>query len=262
MNTYQDWIVKEEEHIVHLSLNRTESGNILRIETLEELLEICVRLRTRKDIWVVVLEGKGKHFCSGFDPKLIQSIHSQSKDSVSGILRKQQHILDQFEKLEIPTIAKIHGFCIGGGFLLALCCDFRIAAKRTLFSLPEVKVGVPILWGTHRIVRHTGPSLAKELILLGERFKPDKALEWGLIYRMVPDSQLDREVVKLATKFRDLPPRTIGIAKRLVNAAYDRPAGDLLAMEQEAILEICRSPDAKEAIDSYFDKRKPRYVGE
>jgi enoyl-CoA hydratase/carnithine racemase len=262
MTTYRDWIVTEEQHIAHLILNRPGSRNNLRLETLNELQEICADLQGRKHIWAVILEGRGRHFSSGLEPELIRSIHEQPEKSVVDALRKQQQVLDEFEALEKPTIAKIQGFCIGGGMLLALCCDFRLAGKRSFFCLPEVKMGLPILWGTHRIVRHAGPALAKKLILLGDRFKAAEALDWGLVHKVVPNDQLDIEVEKLAAQLTALPPRTIGMAKRLINAVNDRPAGELLAMEREAILEICASPDAEEAVASFLEKRAPVFVGE
>jgi enoyl-CoA hydratase/carnithine racemase len=262
MQAYENWIVAEESHVATLSLDRADVGNALDTETLIELGEISKSLQSRADIWSVVLKSEGNHFSTGFEPGLIRDGLEAPEASIRAMIASHHDSLVLFENIEKPTIAAIRGFCIGGGLLLALCCDFRIASERTVFSLPEVRLGLPILWGTHRIVHVTGAARAKQLIMLGGRFKAEKAMEFGLVHDVVEDEGLDTAVVALLAKLQKSPPRTLGIAKRLINSTMDPALGGTEELEMDAIAELRGSPDLTEAIDSYFELRSPRYTGD
>jgi enoyl-CoA hydratase/carnithine racemase len=262
MRTYNNWIVAEESHVASLSLNRTESGNTLDTETLIELGEICKLLHSRADIWSVVLKSAGSHFSTGIDPELIREGLKGSEESVRAMIASHHHSLDLFESLEKPTIAAVRGFCIGGGLILALCCDFRIASERTVFSLPEVRLGLPIVWGTQRIVRVTGAAKAKQLIMLGGRFKSGEALDLGLVHDVVKDEELESAVQAMVDNLHKSPPRTLGTAKRIINHSLNSAGSGTEEMELETIAELLGSPDIVEAVDSYFEHRSPSYTGE
>jgi enoyl-CoA hydratase/carnithine racemase len=196
------------------------------------------------------------------DLATIQERLDQPERANREFLRGLQQCLDDFEALEKPTIAKIQGFCLGGGLILALCCDFRIASQRTVFSLPEVKLGMGVLMGTQRVTRVAGVAATKEMILLGKRFNADDALAYGLVHQVVPPDELDAAVAGLAAKFQTLPPRTVGIAKRIINEGYHLSLRESQDLEIEAQAELLDSPDMREALRSYVDKRQPRFTGE
>lgn len=146
--------------------------------------------------------------------------------------------------------------------ILALCCDFRIASQRTIFSLPEVKLGIPVLMGTQRLTRVAGVAATKEMILLGGRFDASAAQAYGLLHQVVPPDELDAAVAALADKFTRLPPRTVGVAKRIINSGHDLSMRDSQDLEIDALAELLDSPDVWEAIESYMEKRPPRFTGE
>jgi enoyl-CoA hydratase/carnithine racemase len=262
MSEYQHWLLTEEAHIATLTLNRPEATNSLNAETLYELRDITAYLRTRKNVWVVIVQGQGDYFSIGMDVDVIKGRLDQSEQVNRQYLLSLQQPLDEFEALEKPTIAKLHGFCIGGGLILALCCDFRIASQRTIFSLPEVKLGIPVLWGTQRLTRAVGAAAAKEMILLGGRFKARAAQAYGLLHQVVPPDELDKTVAALAAKFQRLPPRTVGMAKRIINSGHNLSMRDSQNLEIDAQAELLDSPDLREAIESYSEKRRPRFTGE
>jgi enoyl-CoA hydratase/carnithine racemase len=258
---YQNWLLTEEDFIATLTLNRPQANNSLTAETLCELRDISAYLSTRKQVWVVILEGQGKHFSTGVDLSLIQDRLDQSEAANREFLLGLQVCLDAFEALEKPTIAKLRGFCIGGGLLLALCCDFRIASQRTLFSMPEVKLGLGVIMGTQRLSRVAGVAATKEIILLGDRFNAGAALGYGLVHQVVPPGELDARVAALADKFGQLPPRTVGIAKRIIDKGYDLSMRNSQNLEIDAQLELMDSPDLREAIASFLEKRQPKFTG-
>lgn len=262
MADYQHWILRSQDHIATLSLNRAEESNSLMLETFHELGEITNRLQADKDIWAVIIEGKGKHFSVGVDLSVIHSIIDYSEEAFrENLLAMQQH-LDAFEALEKPTIAKLHGFCLGGGLILALCCDFRIASNRTVLGLPEVKRGVAVIAGTQRVTRVVGMAAAKEMILLCRNLNASTAKEYGLVHQVVPPEDLDQAAISMAEKFLLLPPRTVGGAKRIINEGASltlRASQDLEINVQAGLID---SPDFKEAISSFLEDRPPIFVGE
>jgi enoyl-CoA hydratase/carnithine racemase len=262
MPEYQHWLLTQEAHIATLTLNRPAAKNSLTAETLYELRDITTYLRSRKDVWVVVVQGQGRHFSTGIDVNLIKARLDQPEAANREFLHRLQQCLDEFEALEKPTIAKLHGFCIGGGLILALCCDFRIASQRTIFSLPEVRLGIGVIMGTQRLTRVVGSAAAKEIILLGGRFNARTAQAYGLLHRVVPADELDSAVAALAIKFQKLPPRTVGIAKRIIDLGQDLPLRASQDLEIDAQAKLLDSPDLREAIESYLDKREPKFTGE
>ena len=261
MSHYQHWLIVEDSHIATLTLNRPQANNSLAPETLSELRLIAADLRVRDEVWAVIVEGSGDHFSAGVDTSVIQGIPDQPEAAFRDQLRAMQLALDEFEAIPKPTIAKLKGFCLGGGLLLALCCDFRIASQRTIFALPEVKLGIAVIMGTQRISRVVGVAAAKELILLANRFNAQTAQALGLVHKVVPPDQLDAAVASLADKFRRLPPRTIGMAKRILNEGYDLSLRDSEDLEIDAQAQLLHSQDLREAIASYLEKREPRFTG-
>jgi enoyl-CoA hydratase/carnithine racemase len=262
MTTYQNWLLTEADHIAALTLNRSVVGNNLTPETFYELREITKTLQTRKHIWAVIVQGQGKYFSTGIDVEMLRGRLDQTEQDNRVFLLGLQECLDEFEQLEKPTIAKLHGFCIGGGLILALCCDFRIASQRTVFSLPEVKIGIGVIMGTQRVTRVAGVAATKEMILLGGRFNAKTALDYGLVHEIVPPDELDTRAALLADQFKHLPPRTVGISKRIINAGQDLPLRASQDLEIEAQMELLDSSDMHEALNSYLEKRKPRFTGE
>ncbi|MBI5878965.1 MAG: enoyl-CoA hydratase/isomerase family protein [Chloroflexi bacterium] len=256
------WNVETTDHITTLTLNRASAKNSLLPETLVELRTITAWLAADRATWAVVVQGAGDHFSTGVDVGIIGQMPGQPEAEYRTSLRTMQSALDEFEALEKPVIAKLRGFCIGGGLLLALCCDFRIASQKTYFSLPEVKIGLAVVMGTQRITRVIGPAATKELVLLGERFDADAARGYGLVHRVVPPAELDGAVAAFADKFKRLPPRTVGIAKRIIDHGASMSLRTSQDLEIDAQAELLNSADLREAIASYTGHREPRYSGD
>ena len=261
MTAYQNWLLAEDNHIATLTLNRPAENNSLTTDTLRELHAITAELGASDDVWAVILQGQGPHFSAGADIQLFETMLNASKKAFREVVLETQLVLDDFENIRKPTIARLQGFCIGGALFLALCCDFRIASQRTIFAFPEVKLGLNPLWGTHRITRLTGVAAAKELLMLGERFSAKTAHELGLVNRVVPPDQLDAEVAATADKFHRLPPRSVGMIKHLIHNGYHLPLRESEDMEIEMQAALLNSPDLREAVESYMEKSEPNFTG-
>jgi enoyl-CoA hydratase/carnithine racemase len=262
MSKYQHIQLEQQDRIATLSLNRPEHSNSLIPELFFELRDITKDLSANKDIWAVVIQGNGDHFSIGMDVNIISHMINMNDSLYRESLRKMQLCLDEFEALEKPTIAKIHGFCLGGGLILALCCDFRIASRRTVFGFPEVKRGVPVIMGTHRAVRILGLPLSKEMMFLGRNIRAHTALAHKLVHQIVEPEKLDKRADGLTRKFLKFPPRTVAAIKRIINQGYHLPLRTSQDLEIEAQSELLNSPDFIEAVTSHLENRSPNYIGE
>ena len=258
---YMNWMLEVVDHRATFTLNRPQSNNDLTVETLHELREISNQVGRIPDSWVVVLQGIGDYFSSGIDLDIFVDRLNQPGEDLIQFVRDQQRCLDSFALLERPTIARINGFCIGGGLLMALCCDFRISSDRAIFSLPEIRLGIPPLWGAHRVTRTIGVSKAKEMVLLGKRYRAPEALDMGLVHQVVPLDSLDKVVDRFANQFTRLPPRSVGLTKGVIDRGAGLSDRDSQELELAALEKLTRSPDLQEAIDSYIRKRKPVFSG-
>lgn len=253
---FQNWVVREEGPLTTLELHRQDHSNNLTADTLYELSEITDRLRADQDVRAVILQGQGDHFSTGIDLPMVKERLEYSEQDNRRFLLGLQVCLDNFESVDVPTIAKLRGFCIGGGLLLALCCDFRFASERTIFGLPEVKLGVPILWGTQRITRVAGLAHTKEMVMLGGRFRAKQALAYGLVHQIVPASDLDDATRALADKLIKLPQRALALAKHIIDAGIGLTMRESQKLEIEALTEILESPGIRETFEHYVESRQ------
>ena len=262
MTEYQYWQIDLEDRIATLTINRPEQSNSLLPESFFELGKISRRLADDKDVWAVILQGSGDHFSIGMDMEVIGQMIGLDEAVYRKALQQMQECLDTFETLEKPTIAKIKGFCLGGGMILALCCDFRVASQRTVFGFPEVKRGLPVIMGTHRVTRIIGPAATKELLFFGRNLRAHTAEAYGFVNKVVEPEKLDQAAAFLAGKCTKLPPRTIGAIKRIINDGYHLSLRESQNLEIEAQAELLDSADFKEAVMSTLENRSPHFVGE
>jgi len=262
MTDYQNWNLELDQQIAILTLNRAEKMNALTTETLHELRDIAISLRDNRDVWVIILQSAGEHFSTGVDVNHIQGMVGQDEAAYREHLRDLQDCLDTFEALPQPIIAKIRGYCIGGGLLLACCCDFRVADESAMFHLPEVQLGIAVIMGTQRLTRIAGIPNTKEMVLLAERFDATKAQSYGLLNSLVESEELDEFADDLAIRFTKLPPRTVSIAKQIINQGAFTSLSESQELEMDLQATLLDSPDFKEGVDAFFEKRASQFTGE
>lgn len=260
MKTYQSWNLEIEEHVATLTL-RTNDLNVMDMPSLFELKEISTEINSNNDIWVVILQGSGKHFSSGVNFEILKKVNEITKDEFKSNMREMQSCFTAFENITKPTIAKIQGFCMGGGFMLSQCCDFRIVSEKTVFSIPLVKLGLTVLMGTNRVTRNAGIAATNELIMLGDKFNPEKALQLNLITKIVSPDSLDDATKQFATKFLQLPPKTISITKQIIRRGDKMSLEESLELEIELQSSLLGTSDLMEAMDSFANQRKPKFTG-
>lgn len=205
----------------HLTLDRPERLNPLGRATLDELAEAAVWFDDRPHVKVVVVSGAGRAFSAGADLASFSGpapSPAEQRDAADAGRR----MADALSGMRAISIAAIRGHCVGGGVVLAIACDLRLAAASTRFSIPEIDLGLPLTWGgIPRLVREIGPAMARELVLTGRSFDAPEAKRVGLVNRVVADGDLDREVAELAELLATRSAFTLDVTKRAVAAASE-----------------------------------------
>ncbi|MFC4278103.1 enoyl-CoA hydratase [Achromobacter aloeverae] len=195
--------------------------NILSARVVEGLIEALDYLAGRDDVRVVVLRAhQEKAFVAGSDIK--EMAHFDHAGAIGYIDRLRQ-LCDGVRLLSMPVIARIPGWCLGGGMELALACDLRIASEQAHMGMPEVKVGVPSIIHAALLPRLVGKARANWMLLTGEVADAQTALSWGLLDRVVPTEALDAEVDRIAGMLAGLGPRVLAQQKRLLREWEDEP---------------------------------------
>jgi enoyl-CoA hydratase/carnithine racemase len=212
-----------------ITLNRPGAMNAWHRGMNEELRQAAAEIDNDPNVRVLVITGSGeKSFSSGIDLKKIASGEAfitgpDIRDYYDGI-RKLRDVFTMYEKLAVPVIAAINGYCLGGGLELALACDVRLAVESAVFSLPEVQLGIiPDLGGCQRLPRAVGIGKAKELIYTGKRIDATEALRIGLVQHVFAKGKLMEEALKMANEIAGYNPVVVQAAKRACNVAMSYP---------------------------------------
>lgn len=254
------FVIMEISHRIARVTLHNPPANVLSHAALQELEQIVSELEADDYVRVVVLTGSGRFFCAGADIHElahINTIHGGTEAAGRG-----QILLNHIERLDKPVFAAINGTCVGGGLELALACHVRLAAEGSLLGLPEVKLGLmPGFGGTQRLPRIVGPSKATELILTGESITAEEALRIGLVNRVVPAAELLNQARAVAGVIIERGPLAVQAALRAIRAGLGSPLSTGLAREAELFGELCATPDKKEGIQAFLEKRAPRFHG-
>jgi enoyl-CoA hydratase/carnithine racemase len=244
-----------------LTLNRPEAANAMNTQMGRDLLAFFDRVNADPlACRAIVVTGAGdKAFCAGGDLKERQGMTDETWAA--------QHLL--FERMirafigcPVPVIGAINGAAYAGGCELALCCDFLYAAESARFALTEVTLGImPGAGGTQNLPRAVGERRAKEIILTGRPFSAKEALEWGMVNRLcAPDRLLD-EVLETARRIADNAPISVRQAKHAIHHGLQMDLGSAMLFEIEAYNRMVPTEDRREGINSFNEKRKPRFTG-
>jgi enoyl-CoA hydratase/carnithine racemase len=218
-------LVERAEAVWRVTLNRPEKLNALDEATRSALADVIGELAASPDVRVLVLRGAGRAFCAGADvaQRLPAPPTWAARRHAAGAW---QRLLDALEALPQVTVAALHGHVIGGGALLAVACDLRVAAGDVAVSIPEVALGIPLTWGgVPRLAREVGLPMARDLVLTGRRLDAAEAVACGFAQRVVPASQLGEAVDELVAGLVAQPPGALALARASLVAVAEASAG-------------------------------------
>ncbi|UYZ23111.1 enoyl-CoA hydratase-related protein [Mesobacillus jeotgali] len=249
-----------EGYTAFVTLNRPDALNAFNYDTLDELQKVIEKIRTNRDVRVVIFTGAGeKAFSVGADLKERRTL---SDEDVKRNIYKIGEVFTMIDQLPQPTIAAINGFAFGGGMELALACDFRIAAAGTQMGLTETSLAIiPGAGGTQRLPRLIGQAKALELILTARRLKTEEALDYGLFTAVVEKESLLDECVKFAEMMLANGPVALQQAKYAVKQGMNADLQTGLQIERKAYEVTIPTEDRLEALAAFSEKRKPDFKG-
>jgi enoyl-CoA hydratase/carnithine racemase len=223
-----------------LRLQRERKLNAISTEVEGELLAALQRPEV-KEAACVVLTGSARAFSAGAD---LSEVGNESPESIHSYYLSTGQFAERIADLPQPTFAAISGWCLGGGFELALATDFRIAEESATFGLPEVSIGInPSSGGTHRLARIVGPAKAKELILLRDRLDAAEALRLGVVTEVVPEGQALDRALEHCERIAGLPQLAVQIVGRTIDLAAESSRGAALELERLAYMALSRTSE-------------------
>ena len=253
-------------HIAIVTIDRPEVRNAIDPVTGEALADAWRQLRDRADLRVAVLTGAGSDaFCAGADLRSVGEFYrrmtpaerlarGEREPGLGGLTRN----LDVWK----PIIAAVNGYCLAGGFELALACDIRIASDTATFGLPEVSLGImPGAGGTQRLARVAPLGWALEMILTGERITAAEAWRLGIVNRVVPPTDLLDAAVTLAERICRNGPLAVQAARQAVYYGLGRDLMTGMALEHSLFRQVVASEDASEGPRAFAERRPPRFKG-
>jgi enoyl-CoA hydratase len=238
--------------------------NALSAPLLEELETEVDRLDGDDAVRAIVLVGAGERaFVAGADISEFPSLREAAAEAQeSGSARGIQKLGHRMDAARTPFVAAIHGFCLGGGLEVAMCCDIRVASEDAQLGQPEIKLGlIPGGGGTQRLPRLVGVGHALLLNLTGDFIDAKTAYEWGLVEKVVPREELRETALGIAQAIAARSPVSVGILRELARTTRDLPLEEGLRREADGFRRCLESEDGAEGVAAFLEKREPNFVG-
>jgi 2-(1,2-epoxy-1,2-dihydrophenyl)acetyl-CoA isomerase len=261
-----DVIVERKGSIVTATLNRPESRNALSDEMIQILDKTFTDGEHDPEIRAYVIRGVGEHFMAGGDVKKFYANRTkpahQRRSELENNIQHLHVLIYKMRRTRQPILASVRGGVAGFGMSLMMACDLAIAADDSFYTLAYCHIGLcpdgSSSWTLPRIV---GTRKAMEIAMLGDRFKGPEALGLGLINKLVPVADLEKETLALATRLANGPTRAYGHMKRLIEASIGNTLETQLQMEGMAIADCMSSDDMIEGVSAFVEKRAPKFAG-
>jgi 2-(1,2-epoxy-1,2-dihydrophenyl)acetyl-CoA isomerase len=264
MAEYSKLIFDLRDHVAYITLNRPDSANGIDLELASELRHAARRCAHDRDVRAVLLSGAGKMFCAGGD---LKAFAAQTPDELPGYIEQVTLHLHQavahFARMNAPVVVAVQGSAAGGGFSLAISCDFVYAAESSKFTLAYTRAGLtPDGSSTYFLPRIIGYRRAMELMITNRVLSAREAADIGLVTRVVPDADLLAEASKFATQLASGATAAFGGVKRMLVESSTNTLEGQLALETDYIARMSASADGREGIASFLAKRPPKFSGQ
>lgn len=246
--------VEKNQGVATVIIDRGEKRNALNQEMVLRLTEIALDLQQDTNIACVVLSGNQKEFSAGIDLGDPARWNLDDKNFIErrAIAQRGGTMCRAWEEIPQLTIAAVEGLNVGGGIALTLACDWRVMAQSAYLYVPEVQIGIPLGWQTiPRLVNLVGPSRAKQIVLLGEKMSAEKALEWGVIDFIAPDTTARGYAQELAQRVSKMPEAAVRMSKQSINGYANALNHASIHMDLEQAMLCGQEAAAKTGRDSY-----------
>ena len=259
--SYNNLILEITDGIALLKFNRRKALNALNSEMLDDLKAACEFLYMNPEVRVVVTTGEGeKAYIAGAD---IMEMKDMTALEAMNFSQKGHEAISMLEKIDKPTIAAVNGFALGGGFEVALACDFIYMSDKARVGFPETTLGIfPGFGGTQRAAKVVGLAQARELIYTGKTITAQEALQLGLVNKVIPHDELMKETMAVAAQIKANGPFSVRLAKECINRSLSLGIDEALMLEAKDFGLCFATKDQKEGMTAFVEKRKPFFKGE
>lgn len=250
------------EGVATITLNRPDQMNSINGDLSAGLMDSLKQVRSRDDIRVAVLTGSGRAFCAGADLRS-RADGPAASSGVAGLFRTDDSVgFHEFDPKK-PIIGAVNGYCLGGGFEIALACDILIASDAAQFGLPEITLGFfPLAGAPVKLPRSIPRVLANDMLFTGERISAATAKEYGIISRVVPAEELLPLAQSMAAKIASYAPLAVRSMHELLRRQGNLPEPDAQRLASTMRWAIGQTADSKEGPRAFAEKRQPVYKGE
>jgi len=255
-------LIEKSNGVATITLNRPDVFNAFNDTISYEMQEAMKLMDRDKEVRVVVLTGAGKAFCSGQDLKAIKEVAGK-RDLSESLHKRYNPIIRAMRALPKPIICRLNGVAAGAGCSIALACDLIVAAENA--SLIEVFVNVGLVLdsgSSYFLPRLVGSARAFELSTMGSKVSAQKALEWGMVNKVVPAEELDAAVKSYTDYYAAAPTKAIGLMKKMLNKSFHSDLDTMLDYEAYCQQIAGNSADNAEGVAAFNEKRKPVFKGE
>ncbi|HEX5808609.1 MAG TPA: enoyl-CoA hydratase-related protein [Anaerolineales bacterium] len=253
-------LAQQHGNILQITLNRQGAYNALNLEMMEMLAETLSSAAVDRSVKGILLAGGGKAFCAGGDLKWI-SQQSEEAGSVLYRLAPRFHLsITEIRRMEKPVVAAINGIAAGGGFSLALACDFRVMAQSAILRQAYTSSGLSIDGGvSFALPRLVGLARAMEIMAFDQPISSAQALQWGLVTRVVPDEQVVPEALAMLEQLSKGALLSFAWSKKLMTDSFNNTLETQLELERRGISDCAGHANGREGINAFVEKRKPSF---
>ena len=254
-----------DDAVLRIMLDAPGRRNALRDEAVAALIDTLIKANSDEGVRAILLSGTGGDFCAGADI-VSRNAGEQDRPRVGAISRRlpaQAHrLIPLLRSVQIPVVAAVHGYAVGLGMQIVLAADFAVVSENSIFWEPFVQRGMaPDSGASWLLPQIVGPLRARELLLLGRKLNGVEAAEWGIAHAALPDGEVDSAAERLVQQLASGPTVALGLSRMLINASSEKNLVDQLAEEGYAMEISSRSPDFKEGLTAFIQKRDPDFSG-
>lgn len=240
MSAFEHIMYEKTDGIAYITLNRPQALNAVNIKMRDELYEVLPAIKDDPEVMVAIVKGAGdRAFSAGAD---ISEFGTTPSQTVARQVRWERDLWGMFLSVQKPIIAAIHGFALGAGIEMAMCCDIRIVSEDAQFGLPEVNLGmIPTAGGSQTMPRLITRGRVAEIIFTGDRINAEEALRIGLVNRVVPRSQLIPTAEDTARRIISHDQEAVQYAKQAITRGLDMPLQQGLEMEKRLFIALTKA---------------------
>lgn len=257
---FETILFQKDGAVATVTINRPKVLNAINDQVISDLIKCFQDIQYQKEIRGVIVTGAGdKAFVAGAD---IASMQTKTALDARNFVEAGHRCMRLIETCDVPVIAAVNGFALGGGMELALSCDFIYASSTAKLGLPEVNLGLyPGFGGTQRLARLIGKNKAKELIYSAKVMSAEDAFQLGIVNKVVEPDQLMDAVKKSLGIILKKGPIAVSLAKKVINEGADLPLPSGLALEETTFPLIFATEDRNEGVSAFLEKREAKFIG-